>query len=95
MPKQEISRWWRLAGGLSMNLASDTLYAWSIFVAQLEARFGSGRADTGGVLYDRHHTYQVSFYTAAVLAAPALPCEFGAKRLAPVRELVGRAETGL
>jgi hypothetical protein len=58
MPKQEISRWWPFAGGLSMNLALDTLYAWSVFVAPLEARFGWRRADAGGVLYDPHHTYQ-------------------------------------
>jgi len=62
MPKQEISWWWRLAGG---------------------------------VVYDRHHNYQVAFYTAAALAALALLCEFGAKRPAPARELVGCAKAGL
>src|SRR5450631_1616501 len=41
-----ISRWWRVAGGLSMNLALGTLYGWSVFVAPLEERFGWKRADT-------------------------------------------------
>ena len=52
MPTNEqssISRWWRVAGGVSMNLALGTLYAWSVFVAPLEARFGWKRADTSMV----------------------------------------------
>ena len=44
-----ISRWWRVAGGLSMNLALGTLYGWSVFVAPLESRFGWKRADTSMV----------------------------------------------
>ena len=35
-----INRWWRIAGGLSMNLALGAVYAWSIFVRPLEAEFG-------------------------------------------------------
>jgi MFS transporter, OFA family, oxalate/formate antiporter len=46
MQPQGISRWWRLAGGLSMNMALGTLYAWSVFVAPLESQFGWKRADT-------------------------------------------------
>jgi MFS transporter, OFA family, oxalate/formate antiporter len=30
-----ISRWWRVVGGMSMNLALGTLYAWSLFVPEL------------------------------------------------------------
>jgi MFS family permease len=41
-----ISRWWRIVGGLSMNLALGTLYAWSAFVAPLELRFGWKRTET-------------------------------------------------
>jgi len=41
-----ISRWWRVVGGLLMNLALGTLYSWSVFVAPLEKRFGWKRADT-------------------------------------------------
>ena len=43
---EPISRWWRVAGGLSMNLALGSLYAWSVFVAPLEAKFGWKRTDT-------------------------------------------------
>lgn len=35
-----INRWWRIAGGLCMNLALGAVYAWSIFVAPLEKEFG-------------------------------------------------------
>ena len=41
-----IPRWWRIAGGLSMNLALGSLYSWSVFVAPLEARFGWTRKQT-------------------------------------------------
>src|SRR5260370_8616234 len=41
-----ISRWWRVVGGLLMNLALGSLYAWSVFVAPLEKEFGWKRADT-------------------------------------------------
>lgn len=44
-----ISRWWRVFGGISMNLALGTLYAWSVFVAPLEKQFGWKRADTSMV----------------------------------------------
>jgi len=41
-----MNRWWRIVGGLSMNLALGAVYAWSIFVAPLEKEFGWKRADT-------------------------------------------------
>jgi len=44
-----ISRWWRVVGGLSMNLALGSLYAWSVFVAPLEKQFGWKRAQTSNV----------------------------------------------
>lgn len=45
----------------------------------------------GGILFDRYHNYQMAFYTAAVLAAVALLCEFIAKRpVAPEGSAVGR-----
>ncbi len=31
-----LNRWWRVVGGLSMNLALGSLYAWSLFVPQLK-----------------------------------------------------------
>jgi citrate lyase subunit beta/citryl-CoA lyase len=36
MEERIMNRWWRIAGGLSMNLALGAVYAWSIFVAPLE-----------------------------------------------------------
>ena len=44
-----MSRWWRLVGGLLMNVALGTLYGWSVFVAPLEEQFGWKRADTSMV----------------------------------------------
>jgi hypothetical protein len=44
-----INRWWRVVGGLSMNIALGTLYAWSVFVAPLEKEFGWKRAETSNV----------------------------------------------
>ncbi len=44
-----LNRWWRVVGGLMMNIALGTLYAWSVFVAPLEKEFGWKRADTSTV----------------------------------------------
>jgi len=44
-----INRWWRIVGGLSMNLALGAVYAWSIFVLPLEKEFGWKRVDTAWV----------------------------------------------
>ena len=49
MEERMMNRWWRIAGGLSMNLALGAVYAWSIFVAPLEKEFGWKRADTSMV----------------------------------------------
>src|SRR6202051_58203 len=57
-----IGRWWRVAGGLSMNLALGTLYGWSVFVAPLEKEFGWKRAQTSTV-----------FTLAVVMFAVTLP----------------------
>lgn len=50
MEQQMINRWWRIAGGLSMNLALGAVYAWSIFVRPLEAEFGWTRAQVSTIL---------------------------------------------
>src|SRR5437660_9918667 len=62
--KGGISRWWRLAGGLSMNLALGTLYGWSVFVAPLEDRFGWKRADTSMVFTIAVIVFALSFVVA-------------------------------
>jgi OFA family oxalate/formate antiporter-like MFS transporter len=59
-----ISRWWRVAGGLSMNLALGTLYAWSVFVAPLEKQFGWKRADTSMVFTIAVMVFALTFVLA-------------------------------
>jgi OFA family oxalate/formate antiporter-like MFS transporter len=59
-----LNRWWRVVGGLSMNLALGTLYGWSVFVAPLEARFGWKRADTSMVFTIAVIVFALSFVVA-------------------------------
>src|ERR1039457_6593064 len=59
-----LSRWWRVVGGLSMNLALGTLYAWSVFVAPLEKQFGWKRADTSIVFTIAVMVFALSFVLA-------------------------------
>jgi len=59
-----ISRWWRVAGGLSMNLALGTLYGWSVFVAPLEKQFGWKRADTSMVFTIAVMVFALTFVVA-------------------------------
>jgi len=63
----EISRWWRVVGGLSMNLALGSLYAWSVFVTPLEKEFGWKRAQTSNVF-----TYAVVVFALAFILAGRL-----------------------
>src|SRR5450432_3554539 len=58
------SRWWRVVGGLSMNLALGSLYAWSVFVAPLEKQFGWKRADTSMVFTIAVVAFALSFVVA-------------------------------
>ena len=67
-----ISRWWRLAGGVLMNLALGTLYGWSIFVGPLENEFGWKRAQTSAVF-----TVAAVVFAAALLAGGRLQDRFG------------------
>ena len=62
-----ISRWWRVVGGLSMNLALGSLYAWSVFVAPLEKEFGWKRADTSSVFGWAVIVFALSFIFAGRL----------------------------
>src|SRR5256712_12793783 len=72
MPNGDISRWWRVAGGLSMNLALGSLYAWSVFVAPLEREFGWKRAQTSTVF-----TYAVVGFAIAFILAGRLQDRYG------------------
>ena len=62
-----ISRWWRVVGGMSMNLALGSLYAWSVFVAPLEKEFGWKRADTSQVFTCAVVVFAISFIFAGRL----------------------------
>ena len=64
---EAISRWWRVVGGLLMNLALGSLYAWSVFVAPLEKEFGWKRADTSSVFGWAVVVFALSFILAGRL----------------------------
>jgi MFS transporter, OFA family, oxalate/formate antiporter len=44
-----MKRWLPIIGGISLNLALGSLYAWSVFVLPLEREFGWNRAQTSWV----------------------------------------------
>ncbi len=67
-----INRWWRVVGGMSMNLALGTLYAWSVFVAPLEKEFGWKRADTSSVF-----TWAVVVFALTFIVAGRLQDKYG------------------
>src|SRR6266568_8296681 len=67
-----VSRWWRVVGGLLMNLALGSLYAWSVFVAPLEKEFGWKRADTSWVF-----TWAVVVFAIAFIGAGRLQDKLG------------------
>jgi len=67
-----INRWWRVVGGLSMNLALGSLYAWSVFVAPLEKDFGWKRAQTSTVF-----TIAVVVFAVFFILAGRLQDKFG------------------
>ena len=72
IPQSHISRWWRVVGGLSMNIALGTLYAWSVFVAPLEKEFGWKRAQTSNVF-----TIAVVVFALSFILAGRLQDKFG------------------
>lgn len=67
-----MSRWWRVVGGLMMNLALGTLYAWSVFVAPLEKEFGWKRANTSAVF-----TWAVVVFALTFIVAGRLQDKLG------------------
>ncbi len=62
-----LNRWWRVIGGLSMNLALGSLYAWSVFVAPLEKEFHWKRADTSTVFTIAVVVFALTFIVAGRL----------------------------
>lgn len=67
-----LNRWWHVVGGMSMNLALGSLYAWSVFVAPLEKQFGWKRADTSMVF-----TIAVVVFALTFILAGRLQDKFG------------------
>jgi OFA family oxalate/formate antiporter-like MFS transporter len=59
-----MNRWLPVAGGVSMNLALGSLYAWSVFVLPLEKEFGWTRAQTSWVFTIAIVSFALSFVLA-------------------------------
>jgi len=59
-----MNRWRVVAGGVSMNLALGSLYAWSVFVLPLEKEFGWTRAQTSWVFTIAVLTFAATFILA-------------------------------
>ena len=74
-----ISRWWRVVGGMFMNLALGSLYAWSVFVAPLEKEFGWTRADTTWV-----YTWAIAVFALSFILAGRLQDKYGPFRVSIV-----------
>ena len=62
-----MNRWLAVVGGVSMNLALGSLYAWSVFVIPLEHEFGWTRAQTSWVFTIAIVAFAVSFVVAGRL----------------------------
>jgi hypothetical protein len=62
-----LNRWWRVVGGMMMNLALGTLYAWSVFVAPLEKEFHWKRADTSTIFTIAVVVFALTFIVAGRL----------------------------
>jgi MFS transporter, OFA family, oxalate/formate antiporter len=58
------NRWLPVVGGILMNLALGSLYAWSVFVLPLEHEFGWRRADTSWVYTIAIVTFALTFVAA-------------------------------
>jgi OFA family oxalate/formate antiporter-like MFS transporter len=59
-----MNRWRVVIGGVSMNLALGSLYAWSVFVLPLEKEFGWTRAQTSRVYTIAVVTFAATFILA-------------------------------
>ncbi len=62
-----MTRWLPIIGGISLNLALGSLYAWSVFVLPLEREFGWNRAQTSWVF-----TIAIVAFAATFIAAGKL-----------------------
>ena len=62
-----MTRWLPIVGGISLNLALGSLYAWSVFVLPLEKEFGWNRAQTSWV-----YTIAIVCFAATFIVAGKL-----------------------
>src|ERR1051325_9666876 len=62
-----MNRWRVVIGGMSMNLALGSLYAWSVFVLPLEREFSWTRAQTSWVFTIAIVTFALTFVLAGRL----------------------------
>src|SRR5262245_39613285 len=62
-----MKRWSPIVGGISLNLALGSLYAWSVFVLPLEKEFGWNRAQTSWV-----YTIAIVCFAATFIVAGKL-----------------------
>jgi OFA family oxalate/formate antiporter-like MFS transporter len=71
-----MNRWSVVIGGVSMNLALGSLYAWSVFVLPLEEEFGWTRAETSWVFTIAVICFALSFMVAGRIqdAVGPRPC---------------------
>src|SRR5438034_10878084 len=76
-----MNRWRVVIGGMSMNLALGSLYAWSVFVLPLEKEFGWTRAQTSWVFTIAVLTFAATFILAGRIQdarGPRICALFGA-----------------
>jgi OFA family oxalate/formate antiporter-like MFS transporter len=76
-----MKRWLPIVGGISLNLALGSLYAWSVFVLPLEKEFGWNRAQTSWVFTIAIVAFAVTFIFAGRLQdarGPRIPAGLGA-----------------
>jgi OFA family oxalate/formate antiporter-like MFS transporter len=62
-----MKRWLPVVGGVSLNLALGSLYAWSVFVLPLEKEFGWNRAQTSWVYTIAIVSFALTFIVAGRL----------------------------
>ncbi len=74
------NRWLPVSGGILMNLALGSLYAWSVFVLPLEQEFGWTRAQTSWVYTIAVLSFALTFIAAGRLQdlkGPTIPAFLG------------------
>ena len=80
---QPMNRWRVVVGGVSMNLALGSLYAWSVFVLPLEKEFGWTRAQTSRVYTIAVVTFAATFILAGRIQDRRGPRPCGCKGTGP------------